>query len=241
MSKIGVSTPRKTKFKPASNNPFQGPTAVSFNYNREPFPPAFLTYDDGSDPDRAIKNSMFAFIIERVGGVNRYGDNADLRMRVAQAQNLTEETGINLNFGVNNDTVLAGTDGIATIEVQAFMGNGKENLPIACLGTPISPESGLRETCVGVFTKTTAESVGVTLRDNDNFKFSLQQAVEAAGASPEEANGTLYIVPEIQEQLQFPGSEFLLTFRVNILFNNQAQENPVSLDARLQLLLRNTE
>ena len=128
MSKIGVSTPRKTKFKPASNNPFQGPTAVSFNYNREPFPPAFLTYD-GSDPDRAIKNSMFAFIIERVGGVNRYGDNSELRMRVAQAQNLTEETGINLNFGVNNDTVLAGTDGIATIEVQAFMGNGKENLP----------------------------------------------------------------------------------------------------------------
>ena len=241
MSKIGVSTPRKTKFKPASNNPFQGPTAVSFNYNREPFPPAFLTYDDGSDPERAIKNSMFAFIIERVGGVNRYGDNADLRMRVAQAQNLTEETGINLNFGVNNDTVLAGTDGIATIEVQAFMGNGKENLPIACLGTPISPESGLRETCVGVFTKTTAESVGVTLRDNDNFKFSLQQAVEAAGASPEEANGTLYITPEIQEQLRFPGSQVLLTFVVTILFNNQAQENPVSLDARLQLLLRNTE
>ena len=237
MSKIGVSTPRKTKFKPASNNPFQGPTAVSFNYNREPFPPAFLTYDDGSDPERAIKNSMFAFIIERVGGVNLYGDNSDLRMRVAQAQNLTEETGINLNFGVNNNTALAGTDGIATIDVQVF---GAKETPIACLGTPSSPET-FRPNCTGVFTKTAAENIEVTLRDNDNFKFSLQQAVEAAGASPEEANGTLYITPEIQEQLRFPGSQVLLTFVVTILFNNQAQENPVSLDARLQLLLRNTE
>lgn len=235
MSKIGVSTPRKTKFKPASNNPFQGPTAVSFNSNREPFPSAFLTYE--SNPEQAIKNSMLAFNIERIGGVNRYGDNAELRMRVAQAQNLTEETGINLNFGVNNNTALAGTDGIATIDVQVF---GAKETPIACLGIPGEP-SGLRESCTGVFTKTAAENIEVTLRDNDNFKFSLQQAVEAAGASPEEANGTLYIVPEIQEQLQFPGSEFLLTFRVNILFNNQAQENPVSLDARFLLLLCNTE
>ncbi|MHA1286121.1 MAG: hypothetical protein ACTSPB_01835 [Candidatus Thorarchaeota archaeon] len=240
MSKIGVSTARKTKYKPASNNPFQGPMAVSFNYNRPPFPPAFLTYD-GFDPERAIRNSMFAFNIERVGGVNRYGDNSDLRMRVAEAQRLDEETGINLNFGVNNNTVLAGTDGIATIEVEAFMGNGKENLPIACLGTPISPESGLRPTCVGVFTKDTAATVGVTLRDGDNFKFSLQQALEATGASPEEANGTLYITPEIQAQLREPGSQVLLTFVVTILFNNQAQENPVSLEARLQMLLRNTE
>ena len=236
MSKIGVSTPRKTKFKPASNNPFQGPTAVSFNSNREPFPPAFLTYE--SNPEQAIKNSMLAFNIERIGGVNRYGDNAELRMRVAQAQNLTEETGINLNFGVNNNTALAGTDGIATIDVQVF---GAKETPIACLGTPSSPET-FRPNCTGVFTKTAAENIGVTLRDNDNFKFSLQQAVEAAGAPPEEATGTLYIVPEIQEQLREPGSELLLTFVVNILFNNQAQENPVILEeARLLLLLCNTE
>ncbi len=236
MSKIGVSTPRKTKFKPASNNPFQGPTAVSFNSNREPFPPAFLTYE--SNPAQAIKNSMLAFNIERIGGVNRYGDNAELRLRVAQAQNLTEETGINLNFGVNNNTALAGTDGIATIDVQVF---GAKETPIACLGTPSSPET-FRPNCTGVFTKTAAENIGVTLRDNDNFKFSLQQAVEAAGAPPEEATGTLYIVPEIQEQLREPGSELLLTFVVNILFNNQAQENPVILEeARLLLLLCNTE
>ena len=240
MSKIGVSTPRKTKYKPASNNPFQGPTAVSFNVNRPPFPSAFQTFD--GDPERAVKNSVLAFNIERVGGVNRYGDNSQLRMQIANAQNLSEEFGINLNFGVNNNAALASTDGITVIDVQVFGGKGDN--PIACLG-PAAEPSSLRPNAAGIFTKATAAALPepVTLRDGDNFKFNLQQAVDATGAAPEEATGTLYIVPQILENIREPGSVFILKFRVNMLFTSQLDpDNPVALEnAEFQLVLFNTE
>lgn len=235
MSKIGVSTARKTKYKPASNNPFQGPTAVSFNYNRPPFPPAFRTFD--SDPSRLVKNSILSFNIERVGGVNRYGDNSTLGMRIGEGQLLTEETGINLVFGVNNNAALASTDGIASIDVQVL---GAKDAPLPCLGPAAGPDP-LREAVAGVFTKAAAATIEVLLRDGDNFSFNLQQAVEATGAAPEEATGTLYITPEIQEALREPGSTYELTFLVTILFNSSVTDGPVSLEARFRLQLFNTE
>lgn len=240
MSKIGISTPRKTKYKPASNNPFQGPTTVSFNANRTPFPSAFSTFI--ADPTQLVKNSMLAFNIERVGGVNRYGDNSRLRMQIANAQLLSEEVGINLNFGVNNNAALAATDGITVIEVQVF--GGKGDIPIACLG-PAAELTELSPNATGIFTKATAAALPepVTLRDGDNFKFSLQQAVEATGVGAEEATGTLYIVPQILENIREPGSMFILNFRVNMLFTSQLDpDTPVALEnAVFQLYLFNTE
>ena len=234
MSKIGVSTPRKTKYKPTSNNPFQGPTAISFNVNRPPFPSAFLTFDDR--PDRPVKNSILAFNIERVGGVNRYGDNSLLRMNIAQAQNLSEEFGINLTFGVNNNGALAVTDGITSIQIGAFDDRGN---PIRCFGTVEGGAGGdLREFVAGVFTKGTAAALdpSITLRDGDNFKFNLQQAIEATGASPEEATGTLYIVPEIMERLRQPGDEFTLFITIEATYNTTTTGGPVNLtNCRLQL------
>ncbi len=238
MSKIGISTPRKTKYKPTSNNPFQGPTTVSFNANRPPFPPAFSTFI--ADPARLVKNSMLAFNIERVGGVNRYGDNSRLRMNIGEAQLLSEEVGINLNFGVNNNAALASTEGITVIDVQVF---GEKETPLSCLG-PAAEPSELRPNATGIFTKATAAALPepVTLRDGDNFKFNLQQAVEAMGGAPEEATGTLYIVPEIMERIREPGDEFILTFRVNMLFTSQLDpDTPVALEnAEFQLRLVNS-
>jgi hypothetical protein len=237
MSKIGVSTARKTKYKPASNNPFQGPMAVSFNYNRPPFPAAFRTFE--SDPARLVKNSILTFNIERVGGVNRYGDNSLLGMKIGEGQLLTEETGINLVFGVNNNAALASTDGIASIQVQVF---GAKDAPLPCLGPAAGPDP-LREIVAGVFTKAAAETIDppVTLRDGDNFSFNLQQAVEATGVAPEEATGTLYITPEIQEALREPGSTYDISFVVNIIFNSSVTDSPVALDAGFRLRLFNTE
>lgn len=236
MSKIGVSTPRKTKYKPASNNPFQGPTAVSFNANRPPFPPAFSTFI--LDPNQLIKNSALAFNIERVGGVNRYGDNTRLRMSIGEAQLLSEETGINLNFGVNNNAALASTDGITLIDVQVF---GEKDTPLACLGPAAGPDP-LRPNATGIFTKAAAATIDppVTLRDGDNFKFSLQQAVDATEG--EEATGTLYIVPEIMERIREPGEEFIITIRVTMLFTSQLDpDTPVALeDANFLLRLVNS-
>ena len=236
MSKIGVSTPRKTKYKPASNNPFQGPTAVSFNYNRPPFPAAFRTFE--TDPSRLVKNSILTFNIERVGGVNRYGDNSLLGLKIGDGQLLTEETGINLVFGVNNNAALASTDGISSIQVQVF---GAKDAPLPCLGPAAGPDP-LREVVAGVFTKAAAATIDppVTLRDGDNFKFSLQQAVDATEG--EEATGTLYIVPEIMERIREPGEEFIITIRVTMLFTSQLDpDTPVALeDANFLLRLVNS-
>ena len=186
------------------------------------------------------KNSILTFNIERVGGVNRYGDNSLLGLKIGDGQLLTEETGINLVFGVNNNAALASTDGISSIQVQVF---GAKDAPLPCLGPAAGPDP-LREVVAGVFTKAAAATIDppVTLRDGDNFSFNLQQAVEATGAAPEEATGTLYITPEIQEALREPGSTYDISFAVNIIFISQVDpDTPVALDAGFRLRLFNTE
>jgi len=240
MSKLGVATARKTKYKPTSNNPFQGITAISFNVNRTPFPSAFLTFQ--GNPQDVTKNSIKPFIITRLkpsdpGGPGAaYGGNTRLEMGIAQAQNLSEEFGINLTFGVNNNGALAATDGITSIQIGASDDRGN---PIRCFGTAEGgPGGDLREFVAGVFTKVTAAALPepVTLRDGDNFKFNLQQAVEATGVAPEEATGTLYMVPEIIERLRQPGDEFTLFITIEATYNTTTTGGPVNLtNCRLQL------
>lgn len=221
MSKIGVSTARKTKYKPTGNNPFQGPTVISFNSNRPPFASAFLQ-QRGKSP---VKNSAKPFVINRLkpsdpGGPGAtYGDNSALLINVAQAQLLSEEEGININFGVNNNLPLLDTDGIVSIEVLVTDDRGN---PISCLSG--AEEIGsLRPNATGLFTKQTGG-----LRDGDNFSFSLQQAVEATGVPPEEATGTLYMIPEVLPR--GPGEFFDLVISPTITYSVEGLGSPVALD-----------
>lgn len=237
MSKIGIATPRKTKFNATTNNPFQGPTAVSFTSVPNPTQAAFITFATPGDIFSAqVKNSTKAFVITRLkpgqaGGPGAaYGDNRRLQMTIAQAQTLSSRDAINLVFGVNNNGALTNTSGIASIEIVAT--DDRDNR-IPVIG-PANQPGPLESRVLGIFTKAAAAQIAppVTLRDGDNFNFSLQQAVEAGtpGIDPDQQLGTLWIPQDFLDRLRGPGDQFIIELSITIVYNTPSTGgNPVTL------------
>ena len=237
MSKIGIATPRKTKFNATTNNPFQGPTAVSFTSVPRPTQAAFITFATPGDTSSAqVKNSTKAFAITRLkpgqaGGPGAaYGDNRRLQMTIAQAQTLSARDAINLVFGVNNNGALSNTSGITSIEIIAT--DDRDNR-IPVIG-PANQPGPLESRVLGIFTKSTAAQIAppVTLRDGDNFNFSLQQAVEAGtpGIDPDQQLGTLWIPQDFLDRLRGPGDQFVIELSITIVYTTPSTGgNPVTL------------
>jgi hypothetical protein len=219
MSKIGVATARKTKFNPTTNNPFQGPTTVNFqSTDPETRGSPFICFTDPFDPTSPmVKNSTTAFVINRVGGGATYGDNRRLYIGVAQAQNLDSKTGYNILFGVNNNGALAPSDGLTIVRISATDRSGD---PVVCLGRDDGPATNEGE---GLFTKLGAGDLTtpVILADGDNFKFSFNQALEAAapGNPPELYQGKFFIPQSFIDAIPNPGDEIELTLTITMVYN----------------------
>jgi len=215
MSKIGVTTSRKTKFNSTTNNPFQGPTAISLTGERGPL---FTCFIDPFDPTSTqVRNATVPFNIRRLkpsepGGPGAsYGDNRSLYLGIARAQDWEFRTPITLNIGVNNNGLLSETDGVTLLRLNSTLA-GKE---VPCFGS----DEGQAPFAEGLFTKEGAEGLGITLTNGNNFKFSLQQAVAITSGEPvENARGNFFIPDSIMEFLQNPGDEVELTIAISMSY-----------------------
>lgn len=220
MVRIGVATAVKTKFKSATNNPFQGPTTVNFqSTDLETRGSPFMCFTDPFDPTSPmVKNSTTAFVINRVGGGATYGDNRRLYIGVAQAQNLNSKTGYNILVGVNNNGALLPPEGITLFRAR---GEDRSGDPVVCFGREDGPTTNELE---GVFTKVAAGDIGVVLADGDNFKFSFNQALEAAapGNPPELYQGKFFIPQSFLDAIPNPGDEIELTIKITMVYNTQS-------------------
>ena len=228
MSRIGVMGPRKTKFNPTTNNPFQGATVINFSARRSPL----ITLTDPRDfRSTQVKNGAKPFVIVRTKPPNAgaaYGDNSRLEMGVARAQTLTPRVGFDITIGVNNNGALIDTDGIQAISISATDDRGN---PIAVFGPREEEARPENPVALGTFTKAQAAEQEITLRDGDNFNFTLQNAVQAAnpGEPPERAFGTLYFPEEILSQLRNPGDNVVMLLTINIDYLSQTTGAVVSL------------
>ena len=222
MVRIGVATARKTKFNSATNNPFQGPTTVGFqSTDPETRGSPFMCFTDPFDPTSPmVKNSTTAFVINRVGGGATYGDNRRLYIGVAQAQNLSSKQSYNILVGVNNNGALLPPEGITLFRAVGTDRNGD---PVVCFGRDDGPTTNELE---GVFTKVTAGDLTtpVILADGDNFKFSFNQALEAAapGNPPELYQGKFFIPQSFIDAIPLPGDEIELTIQITMVYNTQS-------------------
>lgn len=228
MSKIGTMGPRKTKFNPTTNNPFQGATVINFSTRGSPL---ITLTEPRNFRSTQVKNGAKPFIIVRTKPPNAgaaYGDNTRLEMGVARAQTLTPRTGFDITVGVNNNGALIDTDGIQAISISATDDRGN---PIPAFGPGVEEGRPENPTALGTFTKAQAAALEITLRDGDNFKFSLQDAVQAAnpGESPDRVMGTLYFSEEILGQLRNPGDFVTIIFTINIDYLSQTTGDVVSL------------
>ena len=228
MSKIGVSTPRKTKFNSTTNNPFQGPTTVTIQ-STDPgdVGSPFMCFTDPLDPSSpTVKNSTIAFAINRLrpgqpGGPGAtYGDNRNLYIGIAQAQNLSSKQSYNILVGVNNNGALLPPEGITLFRAVGTDRNGD---PVVCFGRDDGPTISELE---GLFTKVAAGDLSppVILADGDNFKFSFNQALEAAapGNPPELYQGKFFIPQTFIDSIQNPGEEIELTILITMVYNTQS-------------------
>ena len=228
MSRIGTMGPRKTKFNPTTNNPFQGATVINFSTRGGPL----ITLTNPRDfQSTQVKNGAKPFVIVRTKPPNAgaaYGDNSRLEMGIARGQTLTSRIGFDITVGVNNNGALIDTDGIQTISISATDDRGN---PIAVFGPGGEEGRPEQPTAQGTYTKAQAAAQGVTLRDGDNFKFTLQQAAQAANPEfpADRINGTLYFPDEILGQLRRPGDSAIMLLTINIDYLSQTTGAVVSL------------
>ena len=227
MSKIGTMGPRKTKFNPTTNNPFQGATVINFGTRGSPL----ITLSDPRDSQSTqVKNGAKPFVIVRTKPPNAgaaYGNNR-LEMGIARGQTLNSRIGFDITVGVNNNGALIDTDGIQTISISA---TDDRERPIPVFGPGGEEGRADSPTAQGTYTKAQAAAQGVTLRDGDNFKFTLQQAAQAANPElpADRVNGTLYFPDEILGQLTNPGDSATMLLTININYLSQTTGAVVSL------------
>ena len=223
MVRIGVAMAVKTKFNSTTNNPFQGPTTVTFQspaFGGSPF----MCFTDPFDPSSPmVKNSTVGFAINRLkasdpgwpGAV--YGNNRRLYVGIAQAQTLSSQEYYEIVFGVNNNGALGPDDGVVIIRLTATDGAGD---PVDCFGREDGPSTSTGE---GVFTKVAAGdlSTPVILTDGDNFKFSFNQSLEAAapGNPPEFYRGTFFIPQSFLDAIPNPGDEIEIAIDITMVYN----------------------
>jgi len=233
MSKVGVSTSRRTKFNSTNNNPFQGPTAVTITDRTARGSPFSCLLDPFDPTSTQVRNASIAFNIRRLkasdpGGPGAfYGDNRRLYLGLARMQEWEPRTPMLITIGVNNNGILQEEDGVVLLRINSNL-DGKE---VPCFG---NQEGGQTPFLEGIYTKGAAENLPlpVVLGANQNFKFSVWDSVLAAnpGTDPSEIRGYFFIPEDVIGQLVNPGDEIELTLTLQMVYQSQSTGGEVALE-----------